>query len=228
MAQQSSHGKIRHLEHLLVKAVADHGYVAIFLLMVLESACIPIPSEVVMLFGGALAGGLIFAGVHLGLNVVAVALAGTAGNLVGAWLSYAVGRAGGRPLVDRWGRYILLRKHEVDKAERFFDRRGDIAVLIGRVLPVVRTFISLPAGIAEMPLGRFSVFTFVGSLPWTFGLTLAGYSLASNWKAVSQDFTPISVVIGVLILAAIAWWVLRRLREPATEQAELPRHRIRR
>lgn len=216
------------MEHLLVKAVADHGYVAIFLLMVLESACIPIPSEVVMLFGGALAGGLVFAGVHLSLNVVAVALAGTAGNLVGAWISYAVGRAGGRPLVDRWGRYILLRKHEVDKAERFFDRRGDIAVLIGRVLPVVRTFISLPAGIAEMPLGRFSVFTFVGSLPWTFGLTLAGYSLASNWKAVSQDFTPISVVIGVLILAAIAWWVLRRLREPATEQAELPRHRIRR
>ncbi|OYV58265.1 MAG: hypothetical protein B7Z69_09875 [Actinobacteria bacterium 21-73-9] len=179
--------------------------------MVLESACIPIPSEAVMLFGGALAGGVVLAGVHVHLNVVAVALAGAVGNLVGSWIAYAVGRIGGRPLIERYGKYILLRPHDLDRAERFFARYGTPAVLISRILPVVRTFISLPAGIAEMPLGTFSLLTLVGSLPWTFALALAGDALAANWKSVSSAFTPISIVVGVLIVIAIAWWAVRRL-----------------
>ncbi len=207
------------MEHLVVSEVGRHGYLAVFVLMVLESACIPIPSEAVMLFGGALAGGLTVAGVHLHLDVVAVALAGAAGNLLGSWIAYAVGRIGGRPLVERFGRYVLLRPHDLDRAERFFARRGSVAVLVARVLPVVRTFISLPAGVAEMPVARFSILTLVGSLPWTFALALAGDALASNWSSVSNAFTPVSIVAGVLIVAWIAWWVVRRLRSRTLPEA---------
>ena len=201
------------MEHLVVDQISQHGYLAIFVLMVLESACIPIPSEVIMLFGGALAGGLTLAGVHVQLNTIGVGLAGTAGNLVGALLAYAVGRVGGRPLIERWGRYVLLRPHELDRAERFFDRRGKAAIFFGRMVPVVRTFISLPAGIAEVPVVSFAVLTGLGTLPWTFGLAIAGDSLASNWKSVSNAFTPISIVVGVVLLGLIAWWVTKRLRE---------------
>ena len=210
------------MEHLVVSQIGRHGYLAVFVLMVLESACIPLPSEAIMLFGGALAGGLTVAGVHLHLDVVVVALAGAAGNLVGSWVAYAVGRIGGRPLVERWGRYVLLRPHDLDRAERFFARRGAVAVLVARVLPVVRTFISLPAGVAEMPLVPFSLLTAAGSLPWTFGLALAGDALASNWSAVSNAFTPVSIVAGVLIVAWIAWWVVRRVRARATAPSQDP------
>lgn len=208
------------MEHFVVTQVGRHGYLAVFFLMVLESACIPVPSEVVMLFGGALAGGAVVAGVHLHLNVVAVALAGAAGNLVGSWIAYTVGRVGGRPLIERWGRYVLLRPHELDRAERFFARRGQVAVLVGRVLPVVRTFISLPAGVAEMPLVSFSALTLLGSLPWTFALAFAGDALAANWRSVSNVFTPVSIVVGVLIVAWIGWWIVSRLRRRRVAGAE--------
>jgi membrane protein DedA with SNARE-associated domain len=208
------------VEHFVVTQVGRHGYLAVFFLMVLESACIPVPSEVVMLFGGALAGGAVVAGVHLHLNVVAVALAGAAGNLVGSWIAYTVGRVGGRPLIERWGRYVLLRPHELDRAERFFARRGQVAVLVGRVLPVVRTFISLPAGVAEMPLVSFSALTLLGSLPWTFALAFAGDALAANWRSVSNVFTPVSIVVGVLIVAWIGWWIVSRLRRRRVAGAE--------
>ncbi|MDA8282155.1 MAG: DedA family protein [Actinomycetota bacterium] len=200
------------MEHLVVSQITQHGYLAVFLLMVLESACIPVPSEAVMLLGGALAAGVTVAGVDSHLNVVVVALLGTAGNIVGALAAYGVGRAGGRPLVERWGRYVLLRRRDLDRAERFFARHGRSAVLIGRVLPVVRTFISLPAGIAEMPLAQFCVLTALGSLPWTFALALAGYAVAGSWQAVSSAFTPITIAFGVAIVAGIAWWAARRLR----------------
>ncbi len=201
------------MEHFVVDQISSHGYLAIFVLMVLESACIPIPSEAIMLFGGALAGGLTLAGVHVELDIVAVGLAGTAGNLVGALLAYAVGRIGGRPLIERWGRFVLLRAHELDRAERFFDRRGKPAIFFGRMVPVVRTFISLPAGIAEVPVVTFATLTALGTLPWTFGLAIAGDSLASNWQSVADAFTPISFVVGILLVGLIVWWFVKRLRE---------------
>ena len=128
-----------------------YGYLAIFALMVLESACIPIPSEVTMLFGGALVTAPILAPEqHLSLGLVVAA--GTAGNVVGSCLDYWLGAAGGRPLLERWGRYLLIRPHEVDRAHAWFERRGPAAVFVGRLLPVVRTFISVPAGVAGMDL----------------------------------------------------------------------------
>lgn len=201
------------MEHLVIDQISRHGYLAIFVLMVLESACIPIPSEVIMLFGGALAGGLTLAGVHVHLNIFGVGFAGAAGNLVGALLAYSVGRIGGRPLIERWGRFVLLRPHELDRADRFFDRRGAAAIFLGRMVPVVRTFISLPAGIAEVPVIPFAVLTALGTLPWTFGLAIAGDSLASNWQSVAHAFTPISIVVGVLLVGVIAWWIVTRVRD---------------
>ena len=206
------------LTHFLTTSVSDHGYLAVLVLMVLESACIPIPSEVVMLFGGALAGGLLAAG-HPHVSLVGVALAGAAGNLVGSLLAYAVGRAGGRPLLERYGRYVLIRPEHLDRSERFFARRGDLAVLVGRVLPVIRTFISLPAGVAEMPVWRFSVFTLIGSLPWTFALAGAGYALAANWNSVASAFSVASVVVAVMAVAVIVWWFVRNRRGPERRPA---------
>ncbi len=205
------------MEHLVVSAIAQHGYIAIFLLMILESACIPVPSEVVMVFGGALTAGVAIAGTNTHLNILAVGLLGTLGNLIGAFIAYWVGRTGGRTLVERWGKYVLLRHKDLDKAEAFFIKRGELAVLVGRILPVVRTFISFPAGVAEMPQVKFGIFTVIGSLPWTFALAYLGQALAGNWQSISKSSTEISVIFGVLIVAAIVWWYAKRRASFRTE-----------
>lgn len=199
------------MTHFLTTQIVDHGYIAVFILMALESACIPIPSEVIMPFGGALAGGLLAAG-HTHVNLVGIGLAGAFGNVVGALIAYAIGRAGGRPLLDRYGRYLLIRAAELDRAEAFFARRGNVAVLVGRVLPVIRTFISLPAGVAEMPVVPFALLTLLGSLPWTFALAAAGDALVGSWAKVSSAITAVSIVIGVLAVLVIVRWFVRRRR----------------
>ena len=204
------------MEHLITNYILDYGLLAVFLLMLAESACIPIPSEVTMLFGGALANASFVAAIgqegrHL--NFVAVGLAGTLGNLVGSWVAWAVGWRGGRPLIERWGRYVFLRQHELDRAETWFARHGEADVFVSRLLPVVRTFISLPAGIAEMPFLRFSVYTFLGCLPWTFALTALGYALGGQWHLVERFLRPISIAIALLVLVAAAWWLYRRWKE---------------
>jgi len=210
------------VEHLIRTTIEDFGYLAVFLLMVLESACIPIPSEVTMLFGGAAANATFAAslpGHPHPLNFLVVGLMGTLGNLVGSLLAYWVGRVGGRPLIERWGRYVFLREHELDRAEAWFDQHGQAAVFVSRLLPVVRTFISLPAGVAEMPIGRFTVYTFAGCLPWTFALAGVGYALGSRWTTVERYFRPVSIVVGVLLVGAIAWWLVRRARAKRRESA---------
>ncbi len=206
------------MEHFIVNEISKNGYLAIFLLMTLESACIPIPSEAIMLFGGALAAGVTISGVTGHLNVVLVALIGVLGNLLGSLIAYWVGLTGGRAAVDKWGKYILIRHHDLDRAERFFAKRGEIAVFVGRVLPVVRTFISLPAGIAEMPVMKFAVFTVLGSLPWTFALAYSGKALAANWQSVSKAATPISLAVAVIIILWIGrwYWTRRQSSSPAS------------
>jgi membrane protein DedA with SNARE-associated domain len=198
------------MEHLIITEISTYGYFAIFLLMILESACIPIPSEAIMLFGGALAAGITVAGATAHLNVFYVALIGSIGNLIGAGIAYWVGRTGGRTLVEKWGKYVLIRHKDLDKAEVFFAKKGEWAVLIGRILPVVRTFISFPAGVAEMPIGKFALFTFIGSLPWTFALAYTGMALAGNWQSVSNLSTPISLIFALIITITIVWWYLKR------------------
>src|SRR5207244_5399101 len=127
---------------------------------------IPIPSEIVMVYGGALAS-TSFAPGHP-VSFIGVALDGVAGSLAGSWVAYALGYAGGRPLIERWGRYLLIRPHEVDRAEQWFERHGEAAVFWTRLVPLARAFISLPAGVARMPFWRFSAYTFLGVLPWCF------------------------------------------------------------
>jgi membrane protein DedA with SNARE-associated domain len=195
----------------ITEEIARYGYVAIFLLMVLESACVPIPSEITMLFGGALVSAP-FLAPEQQLDLVAVALVGAVANLVGSWLAYGVGYVGGRPLVLRWGRYLLLRPHEIDRAHAWFDRYGDQAVFFGRLLPVVRTFISLPAGVARMNVWKFSLYTLLGCLPWTFGLAFLGYELGARWDRVERFLRPVSWLVAVLVVAGVAWWVWRRIR----------------
>lgn len=197
---------------LVTEEIARYGYLAIFVLMLLESACVPIPSEVTMLFGGALVSTPVLAPEQR-LGFVAVALIGAFANLVGSWLAYGVGYAGGRPLVDRWGRYLLLRPHEIDRAHDWFERYGHETVFFGRLLPVVRTFISLPAGVARMRFAKFSLYTLLGCLPWTFGLTFLGYKLGESWNKVEHLIQPVSWLLVALIVAGIGWWVWRRVRD---------------
>ncbi len=172
-----------------------------------------------MAFGGALASGT-FAARALGdpsakLGLVAVAAVGVVASLAGSWLAWAAGYAGGRPLIDRFGRYLLLRPHEVDRAHDWFERHGEAAVFFARLIPLVRAFISLPAGVARMPLGRFTLYTFLGIVPWTVGLALAGYGLGERWGTVERYLGPLSIAALVALAAAGAWWIRRRVRARA-------------
>jgi membrane protein DedA with SNARE-associated domain len=189
--------------------ISQYGYLAVFVLMLAESACIPIPSEVVMMFGGALAAGAV-AGAHPALT--GIFAAGVLGGLAGSYLSWAVGRYAGQAAIRRWGRRVGIREHEIDKATAWFERHGTVAVLVGRVIPVIRTFISLPAGFADMPAGTFGLYTTLGSIPWTAALAIAGYALGKNWEQVANDFHgPTYVIAGVLVLG-IAVVIIRRRR----------------
>jgi membrane protein DedA with SNARE-associated domain len=204
------------LEHF-VETFARHGYLAVFVLMLLESACIPIPSEVTMVFGGALASPKVFdPGFSVDpvthLNFLAVALAGVAGNVVGSWLAYGVGRAVGRGPLDRWGRYVGIRSHDIDKAERWWRKRGDATVFFSRMLPVIRTFISLPAGIERMPIGRFTVYTAAGCIPWVLALTGAGYGLGNNYRTILGPFRYATFAIAGLVIVALGVYLIRRRR----------------
>ena len=196
------------MQHL----IASYGYVAVFLLMAAESACIPVPSELVMTFGGALAAGAV---PGASLNLVAVIAVGVAGNVAGSYVAWAAGRYGGQPALRRWGRRLWLRDHDLDRASRWFERYGARAVLIGRVLPVVRTFISLPAGIAGMKPVRFGLYTAIGCIPWTAALACAGYAVGAHWQSIASGFrgpTYIIAAVVVLVLAIAVWRYARRRR----------------
>lgn len=194
------------LIELMEAWVTDYGYIAIFLLMLAESACIPFPSEVTMLVGG-------WYSATGTLDFFWVGTAGVLGNLVGSWLAYAVGRSTGRALLDRYGKYVLIRSHDVDKAEVWWDRYGEAATFFSRLLPVIRTFISLPAGIARMPFGKFSIYTFLGVIPWTFALTYLGVVVKGNWEKVLGYFNLPTILIGTaLVILATGWYLGRRRR----------------
>lgn len=198
------------LDSFVTREIATYGYLGIFILMLLESACLPIPSEVTMLFGGALVSAPLLASDQQ-LGLAGVVAAGVFGNLVGSLLAYWAGAVGGRPLIERWGRYVLLRPHEIDRAHAWFDRHGQGAVFFGRLLPVIRTFISLPAGVAGMELRRFTIYTVLGCLPWCLALALIGVALGERWAQVEALLRPFSWAIAGIVLIAAAWWVRGRL-----------------
>jgi membrane protein DedA with SNARE-associated domain len=186
-------------------ALVAYGPVGVGVGMFLESAAIPLPSELILPFAGFLV-----AGGHLSwADAMAVALAGgTAGGLVSYW----VGRYGGRPVLARWGRLVRVGERELAAAERWFGRYGDRAVFWGRLLPGVRTYISLPAGVAAMPVWRFLAYSLLGSIPWTAALVAAGAVLGARWGAVLGVFHRVDVAVAALLLAALAWWWLAARR----------------
>jgi membrane protein DedA with SNARE-associated domain len=187
------------------------GYLALLLLTVAEAACIPIPSEVTVGYAGYLA--------STGrLNLVAVILLATAGETVGAYISYVVGRTGGRAFVDRFGRYVLLSHADLDRAEHWFERRGEWSVAIGRVVPLVRTFIALPAGLAEMPLLRFGLLTAAGSLVWIGALAGAGDALGTRWNKLTHGFTTAGYLIAAVVVLAIAAFLYHRWHQLRSER----------
>ena len=194
------------------------GYLAVFVLTVLESACIPIPSEVTLGMGGALASGAVIGGTRGDLNLGLVIVVGIAGSIVGSLIAYAVGRTGGRALVDRYGRYVLLSHADLDKAEAWFARRGEWMVLYGRVLPFVRTFISLPAGMAEMNVAKFTLLTAVGVSAWVTLLSSIGYALGDSWNSMVAAFGYAGYVVGGAVVVLIVGFLVHRYREGASER----------
>ena len=201
--------------NLMEDWVVEYGYVAIFLLMLAESACIPFPSEVTMLVGGWYAA-------SGDLNFFWVGTWGVLGNLVGSWVAYSVGRTTGRGILDRYGKYILIRPHDIDRAEVWWEKYGEAATFFSRLLPVIRTFISLPAGIARMPFGKFSIYTFLGVIPWTFALTWLGVVVEENWEDVLAYFDLPTLIIGGLLVVGAGLWYMRRRRQRKAAAAVSP------
>lgn len=204
----------------LTSLIGDHGIYAVFILMVID-AVLPAASELVMLYAGVVASGAL-----PGQDVVlfghqidshfwayfAMSMAGVLGNTVGSVIGWGIGYYGGRPLVEKRGRWLHLDREKLDRAESWFARWGDWAVCLGRVTPVVRSFVSIPAGVARMPLGRFTVFTFLGCIPWCFGLAGIGWALGSSYESFHHDFRFVDIAVGVLVLCVAAIWFLRRRR----------------
>jgi membrane protein DedA with SNARE-associated domain len=203
--------------------VRDGGLPVIFALMAIGSACIPLPSEVVMLFAGFAVADPGQSASHHHLTMVGVVLAGLLGTMLGSWVTYAVGRGGRLELLERHGSKVkLIPTHpsHIELADRWFQRHGEAAVLFGRVIPVVRAFVSLPAGVARMPFIRFTVFSLIGSLPWVLGLAIAGHALGGDWTSVRKGFEYVDYVVVALVVVGIVYAVVRRRRarrDPAAD-----------
>jgi membrane protein DedA with SNARE-associated domain len=192
--------------------VRDAGLPGIFALMAISSACIPIPSEVVMLFAGFAVADPTQSHSSHHLTMVGIVLAGLLGTLVGSWLAYAVGRGGRLELLERHGAKFHMGPAQIQRADRWFARYGQPAVLFGRVIPVVRAFVSLPAGIARMPLGRFTVLTVIGTIPWVLALALAGHALGGSWTTVRKGFEYVDYVVVAMVVIGVCWAIVQRRR----------------
>jgi membrane protein DedA with SNARE-associated domain len=193
----------------IIHFISQLGYAGVFFLMFLESACIPIPSEVTMPFSGS----LVVAGIF---NLWIVVLVGTLGNLAGSLTAYALGAWGQeavvRKVIVKYGKYVLISEHEYDQSERWFRNHGELIVLLSRVLPVLRTFISLPAGVAKMNMTRFIVYTSVGSFIWSLILTEIGVILGNNWNSLEVYFRKFDIVIVIIGVATVVWYIQHKLQ----------------
>ena len=207
------HSIVADLARFIIAVISASGYAGVALLMAIESACIPLPSEIIMPFAGYL--------VHTGrLSLIGVATAGALGCNLGSLIAYWIGAYGGRPFITRYGRFVLLDAHDLARAERFFARFGGITVFLGRLLPIVRTFIALPAGIARMPQLRFHLYTFIGSWPWCFVLAWFGMKLGQAWDTdprFKAAFHRLHLGMELILLAAFVWFVWTHWRNRIRE-----------
>lgn len=203
---------IEFLAGIVITIISTFGYVGVFLAMAIESACIPLPSEIIMPFSGYLV-------YREEMNLLAVGVAGALGNLGGSLLAYWAGAKEGRPLVEKYGKYILISRHDLDMADRWFARHGNSTVFFTRLLPVIRTFISFPAGMSRMHLGTFCLYTFMGALPWSLALAYIGMKLGDNWDTLGGYFHKADILIGVVLVAGIAWYVQRHIKHLKQDRA---------
>lgn len=191
---------VEYVSNLAIHLIESLGYWGVFLGMTIESACIPLPSEVIMPFAGYVAW-------EGQMTLWGITLVGAFGNLVGSLIAYFVGWWGGRPFLEKYGKYVLISHSKLTLAEEWFEKYGHKAVLISRVLPVIRTFISLPAGIAHMDLKKFIFYTFIGSLPWCFALGYIGFILGPNWTTLQQYWHYLDILVVVGVMAFLAYLI---------------------
>lgn len=196
---------IETLSNFIISVIEQLGYAGVFVGMTLESVGLPIPSEVIMPFAGY----VVWEG---GLTLLGITVAGTLGCLAGSLIAYYIGLWGGRPLLERYGKYVLISKRELDLADKWFEKYGDRAVFVSRLLPVVRTYISFPAGIVNMDVKKFSLYTVLGSLPWCFGLAYIGVLLGPHWEDIKGLFRYLDIAVIVGIIALVAYLIYRRER----------------
>lgn len=211
------HSIIDFIVQWATQLIGAWGLPAVFLLMLVESACIPVPSEAIMLFAG-------FAVSTGDMTLLGITVAGVLGNVIGSWIAYAVGLYGGRPFIDKYGKYILMRHHHVELAERWFAKYGPATVFFSRMVPILRTFISLPAGIGKMPFWRFTAYTTLGCVPWVLLLGWIGMKVGDNWEAIRDQLHYADYVVAVAIVAFIAYsylkWRRRRTSVPRASSSE--------
>jgi len=207
---------IELLSVFIVGTISRLGYGGVVLLMAIESACIPLPSEIIMPFSGYLVSRGEF-------NLWLVGLAGAIGCVLGSLVAYWVGMYGGRPLAEKYGRYLLVSTHDLDLADRWFERYGEVIVFASRLLPAIRTFIAFPAGVARMNLKKFVIYTFAGSLPWCLGLAYVGQRLGEKWDkdpTLKNLFHRFDFLIGIIGVLAATWWVWRHLKHLRADKAK--------
>ena len=192
------------LASFIIGGISLLGYSGVALMMAIESACIPLPSEIIMPFSGYLVSQGEF-------TLWGVALAGAIGCVIGSALAYWIGYYGGRPAAEKYGKYVLVTAHDLDVADRFFNKYGNAAVFVSRLLPVVRTFISLPAGIARMNFAQFVIYTFLGSLPFCYLLAYVGKKMGDNWNTLGVYFHKFDIAIGIMIAIGVIWFIRRHL-----------------
>jgi membrane protein DedA with SNARE-associated domain len=195
-------GIIETLSNTTIYLIQTFGYWGVFIAMTLESACIPFPSEITMPFAGF----VVWQGTT-NMTILGITLVATVANLFGSLIAYCVGSIGGRPLLEKYGKYILITHSKLDLADKWFEKYGYEAVLISRLLPIIRTFISLPAGIAHMDIKKFVIYTFLGSLPWCFALGYLGFLLGPQWELIRNYFHILDIIVGIGIVAFIGYLV---------------------
>lgn len=200
-------GIVETVTNFAIYLIENLGYWGIFLGMTLESACIPIPSEVIM----TLSGFVVYKGQ---MSLLGITLVGVMGNLLGSLIAYFVGLKGGRPFLEKYGKYVLISHNRLEMAHAWFDRYGHEAVLISRVLPIIRTFISLPAGIAEMDLKKFTIYTLLGSIPWCFALAYIGFMLGPNWNIIEKYFRYMDIIVVAVALIFIIYLIYKYWYKP--------------